>query len=165
MPIMTVLLAVPVEGRVPRRRELVSILVLTAGVALCVADGSLHGGARAIAACLLATLANALMTVCSARLMRGRVSGLQLSYYIAPAAALALCPFVIAWEWQPFVAFYAAHRGPALLALSVSSALAVLYNVVHYEVIRQTSSVTVAVLGQVKICLIVACSLLFFAEY
>lgn len=141
-------------------------MLLVAGVSLAVFEGShTRRSAAGIAMCALGTVCNGLMMSASGRMMSEKVDPLRLTFYMSPVACFVLAPFYWRLEAGEFAAWSAAHGGGSylvLLLLTCANALA--YNVVHYLVIRSTSSVTATVLGEMKIVTILVLSAILLGE-
>lgn len=74
--------------------------------------------------------------------------------HVTDAAACAL-------QWDRFK-LYAADNGPATVSIIlISSIVALAYNLVHNYLLQRTSSVTVTVLGEVKIVGLLILSAMF----
>ena len=69
IPVVTCLLAVPVERQGPTRREALALGVLTAGVMLAVWQGRVAGTPRAVLLCLAGTACSGAMMTLSGRLL------------------------------------------------------------------------------------------------
>ncbi|KAK9821748.1 hypothetical protein WJX81_002035 [Elliptochloris bilobata] len=164
IPVMTALLAVVVESKVPTRFEAAALVVLCAGVMLTVWEG-LAGSAVGILLCLAGTVSNAAMMTMSGRVLSERVDALRLTFYTAPVSCLVLLPFYHWREAERLSEYASRHPDSAFLGvLAASCACALTYNVVHYLMIQRTSAVTTTVLGEIKIVAILMLSALVFGE-
>ena len=103
-----------------------------------------------------------------ARARRARLSALSLVYYISPASFLALVPAFFAFEFRDLVTSpFASHPSQlvsALLMTLCGGVLAFALILVEVELVSRTSSLSLAVAGNLKDCLQVTLSVLVFGE-
>ncbi|MEW5301979.1 MAG: hypothetical protein WDW38_008612 [Sanguina aurantia] len=99
IPVVTAVGAVFIEHKTPSRREFMSLLLLTGGVAVAVWEGSSSKhSANGIVMCLLATISNGLMMCSIGRLMSEKLDVLRMTFYTAPVTIFVLLPFYFRME-------------------------------------------------------------------
>jgi len=92
------------------------------------------------------------------------LDAVQMTFYTGWISFLSVVPVVVAMEGQAFLAYFSAHPASSLAILLGSCAMAVVYNVVVFQTIRGLSSVGSAVLGNVKVVVILLTSALWMGE-
>ncbi|CAL8467409.1 g6947 [Coccomyxa elongata] len=164
IPVVTALLAISIEKKVPSKFEGFSLLVLTSGVMVAVWEGA-AGSPKGIIICIAGMVSNALMMTTSGRVLSERMDCLRLTFYTAPVSCVCLVPFYLFKESERLSEYAAEHRdGMFQLLLGVGCANALAYNVVHYLMIQRTSAVTTTVLGEIKIVGLLLLSALLLGE-
>lgn len=185
-PVLVAIIGIGVEGKVPTRRELGCLVVLTIGVALTVYQANEAPPAAATAGAAattagwsshavgigltwLSTVIQCLQLSASSRLMSRGGSGakldpFQMTFYTGPVGYAALLPFALSVEMPAFAEALARTPAAALGFLLGSSLLAILYNVALFQALRSLSAVGTAVLGNVKIVLLVLATALVLGE-
>lgn len=100
------------------------------------------------------------MLACSATLLQGTVSPLELTYYTVPFSSLALVPAIWFAEARNAVTSWQLLSTDAdmMLAFLSSCAAASTYNVSANLLLQQTSPVWMNVLGQVRLVLLLTVS-------
>ncbi|WPT11446.1 Putative sugar phosphate/phosphate translocator [Picochlorum sp. SENEW3] len=151
IPVVTSLITVALEGRIPGRSEAFALIILTIGVMLAVWEGSLSGNPFAIMICMMGTISNALMMTTSGKLMSEKLDIIRLTFYTAPISLVCLSPFVMLMEAQQFKLYATNDFSEKFWILFIGCLNALSYNLVHALVIQKTSAVTSTVLGQIKI--------------
>ena len=188
-PVLVAIIGVGVEGKVPTRRELGCLVALTVGVMLTVyraaeAPATAGGAASAAAAgavsgwsshavgiglTWLSTVIQCLQLSVSSRLMSRGGAGIkldpfQMTFYTGPVAFAGLLPFALSVEMPAFAEALARSPATVLGFLLGSSLLAILYNVALFQALRSLSAVGTAVLGNVKIVLLVLTTAVMLGE-
>lgn len=151
IPAVTCIMAILVERKIPSCMETVSLLILCAGVIIVVWEGSVSGNLFGVFLCLIGTFSNALMMTLSSKLLSQKLDPIELTFYTAPISLLCLAPFMLKTEYKDFAIFVSTNGLQPFGIILIGCMNALLYNLVHYLVIKQTSAVTSTVLGQVKI--------------
>ncbi|DBA98259.1 hypothetical protein WJX77_011419 [Trebouxia sp. C0004] len=151
IPVCAAVSAVVIEKKIPSATEATALLVLTAGVMMAVFEGSVMGSNAGILFCVCGTVCNAAMICTSGKLLSEKMDVLRLAFYTAPVSCAVLLPLFIARESATFREYAMENSAGVVLVLLCSSAIALLYNVVHALMIKKTSAVTVTVLGEVKV--------------
>lgn len=151
IPVITCILAIPVENKLPTRREFLSLVVLTVGVMIAVWQGSISGKPVAILFCILSTVCNGAMMTFSGKVLSEKLDVVRLTFYTAPVSLACLLPFMVWREIGKFRPFLGAQFYGVIGVILVSSLNAVCYNAIHALVIKWTSAVTTTVIGEVKI--------------
>ncbi|KAL0054475.1 hypothetical protein WJX82_009428 [Trebouxia sp. C0006] len=151
IPVCAAVSAVVIEKKVPSATEATALLVLTAGVMMAVFEGSVTGSTAGILLCICGTVCNAAMICTSGKLLSEKMDVLRLAFYTAPVSCAVLLPLFVARESTQFREYAMENSAGVALVLLCSSAIALLYNVVHAAMIKRTSAVTVTVLGEVKV--------------
>lgn len=151
IPVVTCVLAIIVESKMPTQQEATSLIILTLGVMLAVWQGTVTGKPYAIALCIIGTICNGAMMTFSGKLLSEKLDVVRLTFYAAPVSLTCLAPFYFMYEKDRFAEYYQEHSDGVVVILIASSINAVLYNLVHSAMIKRTSAVTTTVLGEVKI--------------
>lgn len=165
MPVFVALLAVVVEGRVPTASDLACLVVISIGVMLAVIrPGTVLSSDVTGTILVLSSVAiMALQMSCSGRLGM-KLDAVQMTFYTGWISLLPVAGLVVAYELQAVSDHVSAHTSTAMAILLGSCCLAVVYNVVVFETIRGLSSVGSAVLGNVKVVVILLASAVWFGE-
>ena len=103
----------------------------------------------------------------SGRLMSGksgRLDSFQMTFYTGPAAFVTLAPFAFASEYTVLAESISEKPGATVGFLLGSCCVAVVYNVVLFQSVRTLSSVGTAILGNVKIVLLLFLSSFLLGE-
>merc|ERR1719331_2936927 len=87
-----------------------------------------------------------------------------MTFYTGPAAFVALAPFAFAAEYSIFAQSLSERPGATIGFLLGSCCVAVVYNVVLFQSVRTLSSVGTAILGNVKIVMLLFLSSLLLSE-
>merc|ERR1711904_751734 len=87
-----------------------------------------------------------------------------MTFYTGWVSFLSVAGFVAKIEGPSFSAYVAAHPGASAAILGGSCCMAVIYNVVVFETVRSLSSVGSAVLGNVKVVVILLVSSIWMGE-
>ncbi|KAI7840393.1 hypothetical protein COHA_005894 [Chlorella ohadii] len=177
IPVVTCLLAIPVERQRPTLRNAFALLVLTAGVMLAVWQGRVAGAPHAILLCLASTVCSGAMMTLIGRLLTEKLDLVHLTFYTAPVSLLCLAPFAFALEasrsqaglgcWRhldKLLQYLPGRQGAAATIIGITSLNALAYNLVHNAMIGATSAVTTTVLGEAKILLLLALSVIVLGE-
>jgi len=165
MPVFVALLAVVVEGRVPTINDLAFLVVISIGVMMAVLrpGAVLSSDVNGTLLVLSSVAMMALQMSCSGRLGM-KLDAVQMTFYTGWISFLPVAGLVVAYEFQALIVHVAAHTSTAMAILLGSCCLAVVYNVVVFETIRGLSSVGSAVLGNVKVVVILLVSAVWFGE-
>lgn len=176
-PLITVALAVVVQGKCYNMWTWGSMPVICGGLALCsVKEANFHllGAFYALGA----TVLRAVKSIIQGKLLTGsdKLDSVTLLYYMAPWAALWLGVLTVMTEGlRPLnLLAYSLYMEPAqdiptvtggshvLFLLIISGLNACLLNIANFLVTSYTSPVTLQVLGNVKSCLSIAVSVAVF---
>ena len=152
IPVVTCVLAVVVERKIPTQQEVTSLLVLTTGVMISVWQGTIAGKPHAILFCIFGTVCNGAMMTFSGKLLSEKLDVVRLTFYTAPVSLCCLAPFMVWRELAAFKVYFASNNKNVLGIMLISSLNAVCYNAIHALVIKRTSAVTTTVilLGESK---------------
>lgn len=93
IPVICCILAIFIEDKIPSRKEVASLVILSLGVMIAVWEGSVNGSPRGITLCVVGTVCNAAMMSTSGRILSEKLDVLRLAFYTAPVSCLALFPF------------------------------------------------------------------------
>lgn len=161
LPVVTAVVAMFVESKVPTRHEVLALLLLTGGVCITIFEGNAMGNLSGLGLAIAGVLCAAGMMSMAGKVLSEKLDVMQLTFYTAPISCSVLFPFFLAREWDRFK-LYAADNGPATVSIIlISSIVALAYNLVHNYLLQRTSSVTVTVLGEVKIVGLLILSAMF----
>ncbi|KAK9836954.1 hypothetical protein WJX81_002533 [Elliptochloris bilobata] len=165
IPVMTALVGVAIEKKVPTPFELLSLVILTAGVVLSVWEGSVSGSTVGIGLSLASVLCGAAMLSFSGRALSEELDVFRLTFYTAPVSVAVLLPVLLWQEVGPLTEYWSAQGTWALVAYLLSGGMiAMLYNIVHYRMIQITSATLTPVIGMIKVVGIVVLSAAFLGE-
>jgi hypothetical protein len=147
------------ENQSPSRRQFIALVTLTFGVMM-----SVHSGAEGEPIGLIlvgsSTLVMSLQMSFSGRIMQEKINPLFLVVCSGPVAFLSLAPFAWMIEGQAFSAYITDNGyNDALMMIATNSILAATYTCVVLSLIREISSVGVALVGNCQLLL-----LLFLAD-
>ena len=162
VPFVVMLLAVTFEGRRYAWLLVVAILVLSTGSTLVAIgstspdSGDTHTTALGIVLTCTATFAAALTPVCTALLLQeADITVFLLAWY---EAALCIPGYILWWlvaEVAQSLAYLRAHPFETAGYVLTGSCMAVCYNLISFQLIKVTSSLTNVVLGSAKHVLMV----------
>ena len=163
IPVLVALLAVCIEGKVPKGSEVVCLVFISVGVMLAVWEESRNAWLGIMLTCASSVLQSIQMSL-SGRVMSGKsgkLDSFQMTFYTGPVAFITLAPFAFATEWRVLAESLSSRPLATVGFLLGSCCVAVVYNVVLFQAVRTLSSVGTAILGNVKIvCLLFLSSLL-----
>lgn len=152
IPVVTVACSVLIERVMPTTRELLSLVAITAGMCVVLAE-DVHVNAMGVFACTLSTVANGLMMSMSGAVLQEKLDVWRLSFYQAPIVVATLLPLYLHSEHDLVLEYLrtnaSASMTMAMIALTCMIALG--YNAVHGYAIKLTSATTTTVIGQGKI--------------
>ncbi|CAL8462578.1 g2111 [Coccomyxa elongata] len=151
IPVVTAIVAVVVEHQIPGKGEAAGLLVLTGGVMLSVYEGTAVGSPYAIFCCIAGTICNGAMMSFSGRLLSEKLDVLRLAFYTAPVSLGVLLPLFYLQEAARIQQYMVIHGRHVYILVTLSSMLALIYNVVHSLMILHTSAVSTTVIGEAKI--------------
>lgn len=149
----------------PAVDEFGSLLVLSFGVSMAIAEASAAGNAFGVILCVLSVLAGATQLNVSSKAMSEKLDSVQLAFFTAPITSVSLAPVFFIKEYSDFVEYFARERFAAVAIVLAGSAIAAAYNVVHYAMVGLTDPVTTCVLGQIKVIAIMVLSAFFLGMY
>jgi len=164
IPVITCILAIVVEGKIPTEKEATALVILTVGVMIAVWQGTVAGKPHAILFCVVGTVCNGAMMTFSGKLLSEKLDVVRLTFYTAPVSLLCLSPFMAWRELDGFKTYLATNFNNVVGILLVSSVNAVTYNLVHSLMIKKSSAVTTTVLGEIKIVGLLILSALILGE-
>merc|ERR1719408_461194 len=87
-----------------------------------------------------------------------------MTFYTGPLAFVTLAPFAFATEWTILAECFYSRPGAVVGFLLGSCCVAVVYNVVLFQSVRTLSSVGTAIIGNVKIVMLLFLSSLLLSE-
>merc|ERR1719408_1243104 len=87
-----------------------------------------------------------------------------MTFYTGPVAFVTLAPFAFSTEWTVLAESVSSRPGATIGFLLGSCCVAVVYNVVLFQSVRTLSSVGTAILGNVKIVVLLFLSSLLLGE-
>jgi solute carrier family 35, member E4 len=159
IPVVTVVCAVFIENYFPTRRELASLVAITVGICVVLAE-DVSANVRGVCACVISTVANGIMMSMSGHLLQEKLDVWRLSFYQAPIVILTLMPAYLYWESSGVADFFGeSARAKSCVAIVVlTCVIALAYNAIHGLVIKVTSATTTTVVGQIKIVLLLVLS-------
>eukprot|EP00239_Pterosperma_sp_CCMP1384_P001180 CAMPEP_0197846864 /NCGR_PEP_ID=MMETSP1438-20131217/4667_1 /TAXON_ID=1461541 /ORGANISM="Pterosperma sp., Strain CCMP1384" /LENGTH=261 /DNA_ID=CAMNT_0043458641 /DNA_START=391 /DNA_END=1176 /DNA_ORIENTATION=+ len=164
MPVLTCLFAVLLEDNYrPNQYQIYGIIPICIGVIIVVYEES-NNETIGIFLCAGATLANALRTAMSSKVLTGKLDVLSMTWYTGPISALVLMPIALAKEWTPLMTYLSEKFVDGTGILLGGSCLALIYNIVLFMTIKTLTGVTMNVMGNVKIILLLFLSRVVLGE-
>jgi hypothetical protein len=166
VPCLVALFAMCIEARVPSKGEIVCLFVISLGVVLAVWEES-KNAVLGIALTLGSTVLQSIQMSVSGRLMTGKsgkLNSFQMTFYTGPVAFITLLPIAVVTEYNVFVTSLYERPLATVGFLLGSCCVAVVYNVVLFQSVGTLSSVGTAILGNVKIVLLLFLSSLVLGE-
>ena len=166
IPVLVAILAVCIESKVPSSKEIVCLIVISAGVMLAVWEES-KNAMLGIVLTLVSTVMQSIQMSLSGKVMSGRsgkLDSFQMTFYTGPVAFVSLAPFAFATEWNVLAESISSKPFAVFGFLFGSCCVAVIYNVVLFQAVRTLSSVGTAILGNVKIVLLLFLSSALLGE-
>lgn len=166
IPVVVALLAVCIEGKVPSKSEMVCLIIISMGVMLAVWEESRNAVLGIVLTCISSLMQSVQMSV-SGKIMSGKsgkLDSFQMTFYTGPAAFVSLAPFAFATEYNIMATSLSERPGVTIGFLLGSCCVAVVYNVVLFQAVRTLSSVGTAILGNVKIVMLLFLSSLLLGE-
>lgn len=164
MPLVTATIASIEQRKLPDPQECLGLVVLSGGVALAIGEASATGSMLGVILCLLSVIAAAFMLLVTAKTLHSKLTALQLAFLTAPITFLCLLPPFVAMESSLIVDYISSDTRTSAYILVSGSILALVYNVVHNDLVAITGPVTTTVLGQIKIILLMLLSGIFFGK-
>ena len=164
-PVAVAVIGVFVERKTPTEPELYSLIAISVGV-MCTVFQAPSTQYRGMGLTWLSTLLQCLQISVSARVMAGgsKISPFQMTFYTGPLAFVALLPAALIMESDVLAEALTRKPAQALGFLLGSTVLAAAYNVVLFQALRTLSSVGTAVLGNIKIVLLVLITAVVMGE-
>lgn len=156
IPVLVAILAVCIEGKVPGKSEILCLFIISMGVMLAVWEES-RNAVMGICLTLASTVMQSIQMSLSGKVMSGRsgkLDSFQMTFYTGPVAFVTLAPFAFATEYTILAESLATRPGATCGFLLGSCCVAVVYNVVLFQSVRTLSSVGTAILGNVKIVML-----------
>jgi len=166
IPVLVAVLAVCIEGKVPSSKEVACLFVISLGVMLAVWEES-RNAMLGIMLTLASTVMQSIQMSLSGKVMSGRsgkLDSFQMTFYTGPVAFVTLLPFAIITEFHTFATSLSERPTATVGFLLGSCCVAVVYNVVLFQAVRTLSSVGTAILGNVKIVMLLFLSSLLLGE-
>jgi len=163
IPVLVAILAVCIEGKVPSKSEIVCLFVISVGVMLAVWEES-RNAMLGIILTLASTLMQSVQMSMSGKVMSSKLDSFQMTFYTGPVAFIALAPFAIVSEFSIFAQSLYDRPMASIGFLLGSCCVAVVYNVVLFQSVRTLSSVGTAILGNVKIVMLLFLSSILLGE-
>jgi len=166
IPVLVALIAICVESKVPSKAEVACLAVISIGVMLAVWEESKNAVLGIVLTVVSSVMQSIQMSV-TGRLMSGKsgkLNSFQMTFYTGPIAFATLLPFAFITEFNIFVESVTNKPIASLGFLLGSCCVAVVYNVVLFQSVGTLSSVGTAILGNVKIVLLLFLSSLILGE-
>ena len=163
IPVLVAALGVCIEGKTPTCVECACLGVISMGVVLCVWEES-KNATLGMLLTGISSLMQAVQMSVSGRLMSGKLDSFQMTFYTGPVACASLVPFAFGVEYAIFAESLASRPWTTIGFLACSCCVALVYNVVLFQSVRTLSSVGTAILGNVKIVLLLVLSSLLLGE-
>ena len=169
-PLVTVLLAVLVQGKSFSFKTWISMPVICVGLAICSLK-EVNFNALGTFYAVGSMVFRAAKTLIQGKLLQHKMDSISLLYYMAPMSAGILLVLMIFMEGlEPILLLMPPNevlltgRATLVFLLITSGLNACLLNLVNFLVTSYTSPVTTQVLGNVKSCLSIAISVAIFGN-
>ena len=164
VPVLTALLGICIQGKVPTALEMSSLVCVSAGVIVCVyKEGQTNSWLGLLLVGTSAVVQAAQMSL-SGHLMSKRLSSFQMTFYTGPAAYLLLLPLGVWHEGRTLGEALRTRAMEVVAFLLGSCMLAVLYNIVFFQCLQTISPVGTSVMANAKIVLLILVSALLLGE-
>jgi len=166
IPVIVAIFAVCIENKIPSKSEVACLFVISLGVMLAVWEES-RSAMLGIVLTLISTVMQSIQMSISGKLMSGRsgkLDSFQMTFYTGPIAFASLAPFAFSTEWTIFAESLSSKPFATVGFLLGSCCVAVVYNVVLFQSVRTLSSVGTAILGNVKIVVLLFLSSVLLGE-
>ena len=157
-PIFTVLLSVAVERKTYSWPKVAALACLALGTALSCISTSHQQDVTGIAFALTSSVVGGSSIVVSAILLIGSSSGLgaiNLLLYFAPIQTVVLFCFIPFLELRDFIKWSSDNLAGAILYILIGALLSFAFNMMGFVLVQSTSSITTAMLGNLKIVLVI----------
>uniref|UniRef100_A0A7S1L8D5 Sugar phosphate transporter domain-containing protein n=1 Tax=Alexandrium catenella TaxID=2925 RepID=A0A7S1L8D5_ALECA len=165
MPVFVAFLAVVVEKKTPTGEQLMALLLISVGVMLAVyRPGSTFGNDMKGTLLVLSSVAMMALQMSFSGRLGVKLDAVQMTFYTGWLSLIPVAVLVLLLEAPLLLKHCLAHPGSSLAIVFSSCVLAVVYNVVVFQTIRGLSSVGSAVLGNVKVVVILLVSAISMGE-
>mmetsp|Transcript_51245 Transcript_51245/g.141846 ORF Transcript_51245/g.141846 Transcript_51245/m.141846 type:complete len:779 (-) Transcript_51245:171-2507(-) len=150
----------------PPLHHMVMLVTISLGANLVVYQPASVSGSKfqGVVLVTLSVIMQASQMCFAGSLLSGKFDALQITFYTSPIALLASIGPASLVEGYQFVRFIARNPRLAFMALAGTSTLAAIYNVVVFQTIQRLSAVGSAVLGNVKVVVLLFLSSLLMGE-
>ena len=164
VPVLTALMGISIEGKVPTALELAALIGVSAGVVVCVYHDSGASSAMGVLLVGVSAVVQAAQMSLSSRLMTKKLSSFQMTFYTGPVAFLLLLPWALWYEAETFVRACEQQPMGVVAFLLGGCVMAVMYNVVFFQCLQTISSVGTSIMGNVKIVFLILLSAVTLGE-
>ena len=157
-PIFAVLLSVAVERKTYSWPKVLALTGLALGTALSCISTSHSQDVRGIAFALTSSVVGGSSIVVSAMLLIGSSSGLgaiNLLLYFSPIQTAVLFCFIPFLELREFIRWSSENLAGAVIYILLGALLSFAFNMMGFVLVQSTSSITTAMLGNLKIVLVI----------
>jgi len=150
----------------PTLGHMTALIIISMGANLVVYQPAVVSGSEWKGVLLVAlSVAMQASQMCFAgSLLSAKLDAMQITFYTAPIAFLTSVGPAVALEGSAFMRFVASEPWRAFVILAGTSLLAAVYNVVVFQTIQRLSAVGSAVLGNVKVVVLLLLSSLLMRE-
>uniref|UniRef100_A0A061RPI7 Drug metabolite transporter superfamily n=1 Tax=Tetraselmis sp. GSL018 TaxID=582737 RepID=A0A061RPI7_9CHLO len=165
LPVIVAVFAAIIEQKTPTRSEFLSLLLLVVGVMIAAYQGAKQEDSLVgVLTCVGSTVSNAIMLSTSGKLLSEKLDVLRLTFYTAPVTIVSLFPCYLILEHKRLQAYGIQEGFKFVPVLVLGCVVALSYNLVHHLMIQWTSSVTITVIGEVKMVILLVLSALLLGE-
>ena len=163
LPIATMGVASIIEGARYPRKMVANAFVLCTGVVLCV-WGNPNASATGVTLCVISVMAAAAQNSLAGRLLSSPTKPTAIELTLYQSGPLCLVVAMLAAVYEADMLSAQEQLGSARMAalLGGSAAFAIAYNIVRFLLVQKTSSVFLAVAGNLKIVLLILIDAVFF---
>lgn len=162
IPLFTACIASLRERKLPPALESFGLVILCGGVSLAIGEASASGSLLGVSICIVSVIAGSFMLIITGDTLHGKLSSMQLAFLTSPVTCFCIFPAYHVLESEVLLDYLILRPGISATILLSGSILAVLYNVVHNDLVAITGPVTTTVLGQMKIVVLMILSGVLF---
>jgi len=157
-PIFTVLLSIAVERKTYSWPKVAALCGLALGTAMSCLSQKHQQDPFGISLALCSSVVGGSSIVVSAMLLHGTNSGLgaiNLLFYFSPIQTAVLSCLIPFTELHAFIEWASANLAGAIIYILVGAVLSFAFNMMGFVLVQNTSSITTAMLGNLKIVLVI----------
>lgn len=163
MPVVVAVLQ-SFRGSPPPLNQALALVVVSAGVMMVVYQNAARAETFGILLVTLSISLQAAQMSFAGSLLSAKLDSFQITFYTSPMAVLPLAAPTVLLEGSKFQAYALEEPTRTATVLIGTCLMAVLYNVVMFQTIRRLNAIGSAVLGNVKIVVLLLLSSIILGE-